>query len=130
MIVEMRRALSILLIAFFSLGPLTAWSGADDDSRLPACCRRHGRHHCAMNSEMAALAQAASGSTPIFTAPAHCPYFPGYLQRSISSIFGPAASPAALPIPPSRSLSIAALRLAIPLQPIRAHAGRGPPSLI
>jgi hypothetical protein len=128
MIVEMRRALSILLIGFFSLGPLTAWSGADDDSRLPACCRRHGRHHCAMSEEaVIALAREASGSTPIFTAPAHCPYFPEYLTRSMAPSQWLAATAVSLPAPLSQAHSPAALPVSIRLQPIRARAGRGPP---
>ncbi|HZQ45254.1 MAG TPA: hypothetical protein VFA99_18525 [Acidobacteriaceae bacterium] len=46
----MRRLLSILLLAAFAL-PLVAPALAlaqDPDAGLPACCRRHGRHHCAM----------------------------------------------------------------------------------
>jgi hypothetical protein len=131
MVVEMRRALCILLIGFFSLGPLTAWSGADDDSRLPACCRRHGKHHCAMSEDAAiALAQEASGSTPIFTAPAHCPYFPEYLARSMAPSQWLAATAISLPAPLSQTHSLAALPATIRLRPIRARAGRGPPSSI
>ncbi len=46
----MRRLLSILLLAAFAL-PLVAPALAlaqDPDAGLPACCRRHGQHHCAM----------------------------------------------------------------------------------
>jgi hypothetical protein len=125
---EMRRGLSILLVLFFSLGPLTAWSGADDDSRLPACCRRHGVHHCAMDAGMAAaVAQAASNSEPGFTAPAHCPYFPDYLAKSAASIAGLAADRVSLPAAVVQPHSPTALRFSIPLHPIRAHLSRGPP---
>jgi hypothetical protein len=46
----MRRLLSILLLAAFAL-PLFAPGLAlaqDPDAGLPACCRRHGQHHCTM----------------------------------------------------------------------------------
>jgi len=46
----MRRLLSILLLAAFVLplvAPLLAFA-QDPDAGLPACCRRHGRHHCMM----------------------------------------------------------------------------------
>jgi hypothetical protein len=46
----MRRLLSILLLAAFTLplvAPLLALA-QDPDAGLPACCRRHGQHHCAM----------------------------------------------------------------------------------
>jgi hypothetical protein len=49
----MRRVWSALLVLVFSL-PLIAPAlvSAPDDSQLPACCRRHGKHHCAMNMEV------------------------------------------------------------------------------
>src|SRR6202012_2193715 len=46
----MRRLLSILLLAAFALplvAPLLALA-QDPDAGLPACCRRHGQHHCTM----------------------------------------------------------------------------------
>ena len=45
----MRRAPAALLLLFLSL-PLIAplLVSAADQSQLPACCRRDGRHHCAM----------------------------------------------------------------------------------
>ncbi|MGA9669376.1 MAG: hypothetical protein WBQ94_09220, partial [Terracidiphilus sp.] len=68
----MRRALSTLLILFFGLGPLVATLSADDESRLPYCCRRHGDHHCAMPARAAALLlQSASveSGIPTLSAP-------------------------------------------------------------
>src|SRR5579875_4141167 len=46
----MRRLLAILLLAAFALtvvAPAFAL-GEDSDASLPACCRRHGQHHCGM----------------------------------------------------------------------------------
>jgi hypothetical protein len=45
----MRRALAILLMALFSFPLISpALFASDADSNLPACCRRGGKHHCAM----------------------------------------------------------------------------------
>ncbi len=50
---------------------------ASDESRLPACCRRHGAHHCAMAMRMAAMmAQDASGKTHLHCALQPAPCFP------------------------------------------------------
>jgi len=74
----MRRPLAFLLILFFALGPLQGVLEASGDSRLPACCRRQGAHHCAMSEETRAALEWATSSTPAFSAPATCPSFPGF----------------------------------------------------
>ncbi|MGA7244411.1 MAG: hypothetical protein WBX19_14585 [Terracidiphilus sp.] len=71
----MRRAISILFVVLFGLGPLAATIDGDDGS-LPACCRRHGAHHCAMSDTILARAVQAALRTPGFTAPSHCPQYP------------------------------------------------------
>src|ERR1700712_1239470 len=63
----MRRLLAILLLAAFGLpvvAPLLA-SGQDLEQSLPACCRRHGTHHCIMGKP---------SNTPAISAA--CPSFP------------------------------------------------------
>lgn len=83
----MRRALAIFLTLFFGLGPLAALSGETGDARLPACCRRHGAHHCAMGDDrLAATAHEKVGSTHLFASPSHCPLYPhGTLAPSSSA---------------------------------------------
>ena len=46
----------MLLVTLFSL-PLIApaMTSTPDDSQLPACCRRGGKHECAMNMQMGAV---------------------------------------------------------------------------
>jgi len=127
----MRRALSILLVVFFSLGPLSAMLQADDDSRLPACCRRHGKHRCAMNDASAVAAMlAAPGAAPVVTAPAHCPYFPGYLAESMAPITAWAPAPAALPAPQVQALAGSPVRASIRFRAVRARSSRGPPHFL
>ena len=77
---QMRRSISILLALIFGLGPLSFALLPNDDASLPACCRRHGAHHCAMSSEASSYFR-----TPAFTSPAHCPLFPQYGNASPTS---------------------------------------------
>jgi hypothetical protein len=127
---QMRRGFSIFLILLFWLGPLAALLPAgDDDSRLPICCRRHGAHHCAMSTRMAALmSQAASGGKPVFTAPPTCPFFPGYLAGPTLTIVALTTAPICLPAQLARPLRRAARRANARISQIRTRAGRGPPA--
>lgn len=64
----MRRILSLVLLVAFGL-PVVAPAltlGQDTESSLPACCRRHGVHHCNMQRPLS--------SAPAIAA--HCPSFP------------------------------------------------------
>jgi len=124
----MRRALSILLILFFGMGPLAVTLSASDDSRLPACCRRHGAHHCAMSAETAAIISAADPGTLNFKAPATCPYFPGYTVALNSTPLALAATSVSLPALLARPHSSVAARAAARLSKIRTRANRGPPT--
>jgi len=123
----MRRALSILLIVFFGLGPLEEALPTGEGSRLPPCCRRHGAHHCAMSSRIAAqMVQAASGK-PIVTAPLTCPCFPGYTTAPASTINALAAPPVRLPVLAAQDRAPVPGRAAARLSQLRNGAGRGPP---
>jgi hypothetical protein len=85
----MRRFVSIALLLLCWLGPACALLPGSDEAQLPACCRRHGAHHCAM-----ATANRSLGSGHSVAAPAHCPlYHPGSPART--GAFALAADPAA-----------------------------------
>lgn len=77
----MRRLLSISLLLLLTLpivSPLFAATASE--ASLPACCRRNGKHHCAMGSAMAtamaAANQQSSGNPAIqsTTIREKCPY--------------------------------------------------------
>jgi hypothetical protein len=77
-----RRVPAILLLAVFSfslIGP--AMYASDADSNLPACCRRDGKHHCAM------AANRTDSSAPALQA-SKCPAFPGSLGVPIQPTGG------------------------------------------
>jgi hypothetical protein len=69
----LRRILAITLLIAFGF-PLVAPAFAattDPEASLPACCRSHGAHHCAMlHSILLALA-----AKPAFVPPP-CPFYP------------------------------------------------------
>jgi hypothetical protein len=128
----MRRALSILMILFFGLGPLAVTLSAGDDSRLPACCRRDGAHHCAMSAQtaaqMAAMMSDADPATPTVKAPATCPYFPGYTVASSTTNLALSSPPLSLPTLLAEPHSPATGRAAARISKIRTRANRGPPA--
>jgi hypothetical protein len=85
----MRRILSILLLLVLGLGPAGAadglasglrsgWTGKVDESRVPACCRRDGKHHCSMSAEQFAD---LSGETTV-AARESCPCMPQALAST------------------------------------------------
>jgi hypothetical protein len=67
----MRRAFATLLVLVFSL-PLIApaLTSGSDASQLPACCRRSGRHQCALKVELGNI------PTRIHVVSEKCPYSP------------------------------------------------------
>ncbi|MDR3773006.1 MAG: hypothetical protein P4L26_06635 [Terracidiphilus sp.] len=124
----MRRVLSILLVLSFSLGPLAAMLEAGDDARLPACCRRHGTHHCAMSTSMVSMLAEAAPGRSVLTAPATCPAFPGSLAAIAPAPQALAAASTSLPALLALPYSAAALHVSAQVSQICTRAGRGPPA--
>lgn len=124
----MRRSLCAVLILLFWLGPLAEVLPASAESRLPACCRRHGAHRCAMSDAMASISRrASSGSAPALTAPAHCSSYPGNVLATTGPIEALLASSTALPVLLATAHSPAAVRAGAYLRELGARANRGPP---
>src|SRR5687767_1765612 len=106
-------SLVVALVSFALLAPAVS----APDPKLPACCRRHGKHHCSDRSDSGTAIQAAK-----------CGAFP-----SAQSLPVPVILPS-----PQATISIAANHLiAFPqfaqehvTAPDRAHRKRGPPSLL
>jgi hypothetical protein len=67
---DVRRILAAALLAFFSFSLINPALLADTASKLPSCCRRAGKHHCAM-----VMAEAGSSSGPALQ-PSRCRFFP------------------------------------------------------
>jgi len=124
----MRRGFSIFLILMFGLGPLSVLIDGSEDANLPACCRRHGAHHCAIAAQMAAMAgPGQTGKATTVSAPMTCPRYPGTLAML--------STPTQALVAPSRTseelLALEFVLVARQASPhsklVQAHAGRGPP---
>ncbi|HEX4154634.1 MAG TPA: hypothetical protein VHY48_03390 [Acidobacteriaceae bacterium] len=77
----MRRLLSLVLLAAIGL-PIVAPAFAlaqDPDAGLPICCRRHGKHHCALLMDMRSRAHSGPQAVAV------CPFYP---QNSIAPVVG------------------------------------------
>jgi hypothetical protein len=124
----MRRCFSIFLILFFGLGPLSALAEGSEDAGLPACCRRHGAHHCAMSAQkMAMEASLSADTTPGFSVPSTCPLYHGPALYMLMPAHALAAVPAGFRAEFKLAAAPASERIAAFSRPNSAHAGRGPP---
>ena len=125
----MRRWVSISFVLFFGLWPLTGTLQACDDSNLPVCCRRHGSHHCAMSTQMAAM-MAQTSSMPGLQAPTTCPLFPGFVKGASAPSHALVAQVASLPALLEQVRQGVARLDYVRMRPFGPDAGRGPPSSI
>ncbi|HTB96421.1 MAG TPA: hypothetical protein VK716_05400 [Terracidiphilus sp.] len=121
----MRRLFSLVLVLFFGLGPLAPALAGQDDTNLPACCRRHGAHHCAMSGDTPF--QQAESPAPSFTAPSHCPRYPAHLAANLAPAFGLIAFHAS-PASSSRTHRIPSLQSSPLVLTIPQLSSRGPPT--
>jgi len=67
----MRRALATFLLAVFSFPLIAPALSADAQSNLPECCRRGGKHHCAMTMD-----QAPATGVSLRSIQPRCPLYP------------------------------------------------------
>lgn len=118
----MRRTLAIALVILFWLPQLFALLPGAQESTLPACCRRHGIHHCAMAMAMAG----ETGPGHFFAATHHCPFYRNAPRATVPA-FVPPAFPTAHLVREARA-SFVALTTSV-LDATYASSGRGPPSL-
>jgi hypothetical protein len=72
-LLSMRRALASLLLALFTIPLIVPALHTNGDSSLPECCRRGGKHHCAMSD----MEQESPGGSALKAIQPRCPLFPG-----------------------------------------------------
>lgn len=88
----MLRAVAILLINLISFGLMAPAVSASAGAQLPACCREHGKHQCAMKMAHS-MAQRSDSSGSIDVIRETCPYSPGtWTLASNSQTFVPRGS--------------------------------------
>jgi len=120
-----RRVLAVLLIALFGLLAVSPALSADPESSLPACCRRAGKHRCAM------AAESGAPSGPAFQSGVRCPYFPGSLVKTSSPGASAAIVSLAISAPPASYTAMrSAAAAGATFSPSRSHQKRGPPSVL
>jgi len=123
----MRRIVTIALLMILSLpllSPLFAAGGWN--SALPACCRRDGKHHCAMSSMQTSTGTDAGHQ--FSSIQERCPYCPSSIQWFGSHADAPWLSASTtIPFPPSFALSIAQTEAHYRISSERARQKRGPP---
>lgn len=121
----MRRFLASLLLALFGLAPVAPLVAANASLDLPSCCRRDGKHHCAMDgagSPSQPGGPAATSKCPLFPQSLFTPHSPsaatiGFSQRAAAALA-------------ATSVSLHASGLSLLLIPTRAIHKRGPPRLL
>lgn len=116
----MRRALTLAIVMLFGLTPLCALIPGSAEVSLPACCRRHGAHHCAMKT----AASQPSDSSPGFAATDHCPQYRVQV-RAITPAFVLAGSGVSHDSPECRIAPTLSGHLLA--STVQTHTGRGPP---
>ena len=122
----MRRIPASVLLLLFSYTLTTPLLFAEPESKIAACCRRDGKHHCA---KMAKMAESDGGVR--ITPSATCPLFQPGASAPVS---GDVAIPAPIPVtietitaePTPAQQSEVKRRIA----EARAWRKRGPPSLL
>jgi hypothetical protein len=131
----MRRILSILLLLALGLGPAGAvdglasglrsgWTGKVDESRVPACCRHDGKHHCSMSAEQFAD---LSGKTTV-AARESCPCMPQTLASTAPQLSALAKSTSAATDFPAQFHAPLTVTSAAHTGDCRDWPRRGPPA--
>ena len=123
------RAISGVLLAFFLLPLFLPFFSFGSESTLPACCRRDGKHHCAMSARLRESVQSASSGPVVRDVTSPCPYRSRLLMAFISRMLfvpcAPVFSGQAVSYPAPGLETILLARLC----EIRSNLKRGPPSL-
>lgn len=123
----MRRApaaLLLLLLSYPLIAPLFA--SGPDESQLPACCRRNGKHHCAMY-----MAMGLSYVPPRFVVVSEkCPYSPfTHAQLMLPHVFFRQAT-SIVDRPASLADIVSEAEAGYRISTDRARPKRGPPATL
>jgi hypothetical protein len=124
----MVRSTAIAVLLFLLVPLCLPLAPPRDESSLPACCRRDGKHRCGMAWRLQSSTQDQTNGPAVRSAAEPCPYR--------SALFGPIAphamaAPAQKPAyapPLPYSAAIAQTVLLARISEARSHHKRGPPS--
>lgn len=117
----MRRATALSLLIFFGWTLIAPLCAPDAEAHLPACCRRHGKHHCSMGA-------LGSGERGLPTLQEKCPRSPA----SASAVHSPTFKPEAAELFQTEDVSLSArapqTEALYRISALLSHQKRGPPS--
>ncbi|MFC5863098.1 hypothetical protein ACFPT7_12400 [Acidicapsa dinghuensis] len=129
----MRRIFSLLLVLLAGCAPIleampanalrSGWTGKVDESRIPACCRRHGQHHCMMD---------AMEDDPglVVMGPSSCPCMPHSMPCTAPTLAALPGNSAVALLRLSRRRALQTIRDAAWTNELRMWPKRGPPQAI
>jgi hypothetical protein len=121
----MSRITSIALLLVFSfslIAPLLAL-GQTADANVPVCCRRNGKHHCAMS--MAESTAANQTRTLVGAPPEKCPYCPSSMATTGHAPLAFAAASTVLGTTDTLNRS-GAYRVTAPVRSVDLRTSRSP----
>jgi hypothetical protein len=125
----MRRTWAACLVVLFSyLLIAPAFASGPDESQLPACCRRNGKHHCAMQE-----LEMAVGNIPsrLVTVSEKCPYAPfSRCPLMLPHSFAPSAAHTVARPGQGLVLVVRAAEAGYRISADRSRHKRGPPRLL
>jgi len=117
----------LLVLSLLSAPIAFGFTTGTPESRLPACCRKGGKHHCM--EQMGGV----QGSGPAFTAaPHHCPLYPGCVTPGFTDakLFVPAPGAAFFAAIVSHPTLQAQTEARYRIASERSRLKRGPPALL
>jgi hypothetical protein len=124
------RAAAGVVLAIFLLPLFLPFFNLGSESSLPACCRRDGKHHCAMSVPLRQVLPGTSSGPVARTAIPACPYRSHLLMPVVSRV---------LFVPPLQGFSVPAISYAelnrksvflARFSEFSTELERGPPSLL
>jgi len=125
----LRKLIAITVLLFLALpAAVSAFAlTAKSEANLPACCRKGGKHHCAM---MAAANEQASDGLHRVSAPVEkCPFAPQAAPVGHAQSWMMARERGALQVQVRLSAVVAQAESARRVSQIRTRQKRGPPAV-
>jgi hypothetical protein len=126
--VGIMKKVSANVLVLLMLAPLFLWLMIPDaQSSLPACCRKDGKHHCAMMGMMEHEKQ--DSSTALRDSSSICPNRSKLAVPSASSFAAPPVSGIAYAQLATQPFRIVQILASARISEARSHLKRGPPAL-
>jgi hypothetical protein len=118
----MRRVMASLVAVLFGWLLILPVFAASNQSNLPLCCRKNGKHHCAMGS-----IQSPGSESAIATLGQKCPYLPHAIAAAHSESYAPANVPFSLSGLIGHSAALPRTEAGYHVSFHRSTTDRGPP---